>query len=215
MVDRLAWPPMTTPDAQDSGRGRGRPSVLDRGAVAAATFQLWAEHGYAAVSWGDIAEATGVSVRTLVRHFARKTEIAWVGVPAATQRLREALQAEPDDVPVSDAVRRSVLASTAHGGMLGISGADWARVVYAQEELIGSVGQAYRPWIETLADYLHTRLPDMSPATATAIASAYQTAAFSSLVVWSVRGEPDDAMTTVDEALQWLHVDPPGPSSAL
>ena len=205
---------MTTPDAQDPARGRGRPSVLDREAVAAATFALWAEHGYAAVSWRDIAEATGISVRTLVRHFSRKTEIAWVGVPAATQRLREALQSEPDDAPVSDAVRRSILASASQGGMLGISGADWARVVYTQEELIGSVGTAYRPWIDVLAGYLRSRLPDISPAAATAIASAYQTAAFSSLVVWSERGAPGDAITAVDEALQWLHVSAPAPASA-
>lgn len=202
---------MTTPDAQEPGRGRGRPSVLDRGAVATATFELWAEHGYPAVSWRDIAEATGVSVRTLVRHFSRKTEIAWVGVPAATQRLREALQSEPDDVPVSEAVRRSILASAAHGGMLGISGADWARVVYAQEELIGSVGAAYRPWIEVLAGYLRTRRPEISPAAATAIASAYQTAAFSSLVLWSGRGASGDATSAVDEALRWLHVADPAP----
>ncbi|MCX2734006.1 helix-turn-helix domain containing protein [Saccharopolyspora sp. NFXS83] len=200
---------MSTTDAGGPAPRRGRPTVLDRGAVATATFRLWTAHGYDAVGWGDIADATGVSVRTLVRHFSRKSEIAWVGVPAATKRLREALRATPDDLPVSDAVRRSVLASVSHDPMLASAGVDWVRVVYAQEEIAGSAGAAYRPWIEELAGYIAGRVPEITRATATAIASGYQAATFAALVAWSEGGARGDAVAATDEALRWLEI-PPG-----
>lgn len=200
---------MTTSDTDGSARRRGRPTVLDRGAVAAATFRLWAEHGYDSVGWRDIADVTGVSVRTLVRHFSRKSEIAWVGVPAATKRLRAALHATPDDLPVSDAIRRSILASISHDLMPGSSGVDWVRVVHSQEELTGSAGAAYRPWIEELAGYIAERVPGITPAASTAIAHGYQAATFSALVAWSEGGGVGDATAAVDETLKWLEVRPP------
>lgn len=184
--------------------------MLDRGAIAAATYELWAERGYDAVGWRDIAEATGVSVRTLVRHFSRKSEIAWVGVPAATKRLREALQAAPHDVPVSEVVRRAILASVAHDPIPSSSGADWVRVVCAQEELAGSAGAAYQPWIEELAGHIANRVPGITRVAATAIASGYQAATFSAMVAWSEEGGGGDATAAVDETLKWLEVRPPG-----
>ncbi|GAA2364144.1 TetR/AcrR family transcriptional regulator [Saccharopolyspora halophila] len=184
---------------------RGRPSVLDRAAVATATFRLWTERGYDAVSWRDISEATGVSVRTLVRHFAHKSDIAWVGVPAATRRLRDALENMPADLPVDESARRAIVASISDDPMKP-AGTDWIRVVCTEPELAGSAPAAYRPWIDELAGFIARRAPGISPAAATAVASGYQAATFAALVAWGEGRSAGDAAESADEALGWLAV---------
>lgn len=184
---------------------RGRPTVLDRAAIAAATFRLWTERGYDDVGWRDISGATGVSVRTLVRHFSRKSDIAWVGVPAATRRLRDALEDMPADLPVDDAARRAIVASISDDPMKP-AGIDWIRVVGAEPELAGSAPAAYRPWIDELARFIDRRAPDISPVAATAIASGYQAATFAALVAWGEGRTAGDAAEAADDALRWLVV---------
>lgn len=184
---------------------RGRPTVLDRAAIATATFRLWADRGYAAVGWKDIAEATGVSVRTLVRHFAHKSDIAWLGVPAATRRLRQALDDTPEETPVGDAVREAIVASIADDPMTP-AGPDWIRVVCTEPELAVTAPAAYRPWIAALARFLDQRVPDITPTAAAALASGYQAATFAALVSWCESGSHDRAADAADEALTWLSV---------
>lgn len=196
---------MSTSDTRTARRGR--PSVLDRGAVASETYRLWVERGYEAVSWSDISEATGVSVRTLNRHFSRKSEIAWVGVPAATRRLRRALREMPADRPVHDAIRQAIAASLSDV-LATDTGRDWVDAVCSQKELAGSAGSAYRPWIDELARFLVERFPDMASPVAHAIASGYQSATFAALVSWKSGELPGGAATAVDEMLQWLAVSP-------
>ncbi|MEV4732687.1 TetR/AcrR family transcriptional regulator [Saccharopolyspora sp. NPDC049426] len=186
---------------------RGRPTVLDRTAIATETFRLWTEHGYDRVGWKDIAEATGISVRTLVRHFARKSDIAWIGVPAATRRLRDALDGTPEATPVSDAVRRAIVASISDDPMTP-AGPDWIRVVCAEPEIAGTAPTAYRPWIAELARFIDHRVPGITPAAATVLASGYQAATFAALVEWSESGSHERAAAAADEALTWLSVVP-------
>ena len=42
-------------------RSRGRPSVINAEAVAAAALRLWSERGFEATGWRDIADRSGVS----------------------------------------------------------------------------------------------------------------------------------------------------------
>ena len=184
---------------------RGRPSVLDRAAIATATFRLWNERGYHAVSWRDIAERTGVSVRTLVRHFTRKSDIAWVGVPNATRRLRAALADTPPGVRVDEAIRHAIVASMSDDPMTP-AGTDWIRVVASEPELAGSAPSAYRPWIDELARFILHRAPELAPTTATAIASGYQAATFTALVGWGEGRTGGDAAAAADEALSRLAI---------
>lgn len=183
----------------------GRPTVLDHTAIATATFRLWTQHGYAAVGWKDISEATGVSVRTLVRHFTRKSNIAWIGVPAATRRLRGALEATPADIPVDEAARRAIVASISDDPMT-TAGPAWIRVVGTEPEIAGTAPTAYRPWIEELARFIEGRVPGITPTAATALASGYQAATFAALVAWSENNSREHAATAADEALAWLSV---------
>lgn len=174
-------------------------------AVAEAAFELWVQRGYAATSWIDLAEATGVSVRTLNRHFPSKADIAWVGIPSAIERLNQAFSQIGDDVPVADAIRRAVAVSISHDPRIQRSNRAWLRVVSEEPEIAGMAQRAYRPWIEALAAHVHRRCPTLPPANSLVIASAYQAAAFAALCQWAL-GEHGDSADFVDGQLRHLSV---------
>src|SRR6478752_4444037 len=91
-------------------RGRGRPSVVDVDAIAEVAFELWSTRGYGATGWKELADATGVSSRTLMRHFGTRDRIAWAEVEAANERLADAIAVLPPDLPPAEAVRRVIVA---------------------------------------------------------------------------------------------------------
>jgi AcrR family transcriptional regulator len=190
-------------------RGRGRPSVIDAEAVAAAALRLWSERGFEATGWRDIADRSGVSVRTLLRHFSSKTELAWIGVEAATVQLRRALDAMPETVPLSEAIRAAVVDSIAHQAEIRRVGARWLRLVAGEPELAASAAAGLRPWIDALASFIGRRAPQASWTTCHALAVAYQAATFAALLGWSNDRARGDPAAVVDEALRWLSINPP------
>ncbi|WP_068165992.1 TetR/AcrR family transcriptional regulator [Rhodococcus phenolicus] len=188
------------------GRGRGRPTVLEPEFVAETAFRLWSLRGYDSTSWNDIADATGISTRTLIRHFSTKSAIAWVGVASATQRLRESLSAVPDSVPLGEAVRTAVADSVSHHPRVQRVGPDWLRLIASTPELVATASQAYRPWITELARYITRRNPEVPPAVGRALATAYQAAAFAALTEWAEDGAHGDSADSVEATLRWLDI---------
>jgi AcrR family transcriptional regulator len=190
-------------------RGRGRPRVLEPEVVAEAAFRLWAERGYAATSWTDLSEATGISTRTLLRHFAAKSDIAWVGVGSATLRLRTSLAEVPDSVPLTEAVRSAVVDSVSRTPRVQRVSPAWLRLISGEPELAGMSQTAYRPWIDELAAYIQRRNPAAPAAIARALATAYQAAAFAALVEWANGGAHGEPADSVDSMLRWLDIHAP------
>lgn len=191
-------------------RGRGRPSVVDVGAVTEAAFLLWSDRGYAETGWKELAEATGVSARTLMRHFGTRDRIAWAGVEAANERLEQAiaeLRAEPDPAA---AVRRAIVASVSHDEHVARSAAAWFRLIAAEPELVATAAAANRLWTARLAAHLAERLPGATPAVCAALAAAYEAATFAALRAWAERATPgdapDDPADAVDAALAWIRL---------
>ncbi|MGW0002711.1 TetR/AcrR family transcriptional regulator [Nocardia grenadensis] len=197
------------PTNDTSPRRRGRPSVLDTRDVAAGALRLWSDRGYTTTSWSDLAEATGISSRTLLRHFSSRAEIAYLGVGPATSRLREALDNASDHDDPSGVIRAAVVDSVSHDPRINRVAPDWLRLISAEPELAATAPLAYRPWIDTLADYIAHRLPDAPPAICRALATAYQAAAFAALVEWADSGAHGDCADMVDEMLRWMDIHAP------
>ncbi|MET4165431.1 MULTISPECIES: TetR/AcrR family transcriptional regulator [Gordonia] len=204
-----------SPPSSGGRRGRGRPSVIDSGAVAEAAFKLWRERGFAETSWADLAEATGVSARTLLRHFHTKADIAWIGVAYATERLRGALEKTSAADSLADAIRTGVVSSVSHHPRVQRVNPAWLRLIADEPELLAMAPRAYRPWIDELAAFIGRRVPHAPPAICRALASTYQAAAFAALTEWADSGANGDSADAVDAMLGWIDIRiPENPSGA-
>ncbi|MGV9709048.1 TetR/AcrR family transcriptional regulator [Gordonia sp. NPDC003424] len=195
-----------TGNTSPARRGRGRPSILDAAAVSEAAIEAWSEQGFASTSWSDLSKRTGISTRTLIRHFPTKADIAWVGVDSATTRLRDALRATPPHTPLSTALREAVVESTSRHPQVRRVGHKWLRLISDEPELAARAQHAYQPWIDTIAEYIAQRIPEVPQAVCRALATAYQAVAFAALTEWADAGAVGDSADAVDEMLRWMPV---------
>ncbi len=191
-------------------RSPGRPTTVDRIAVGATALRLWDEHGFDQVTWADIATATGISQRTILRHFTAKEDLAWVAVADATKVLTDTFESARADAPVSEVVSRavahSIVAHQEHSG----DGALWLRLVSEEAALRASAAAAYQPWVSTLSSYIATRFPAMPAAACRGIASAYQTTAFEALMTAAeTDASPAEQADAVARALSWMNFTAP------
>lgn len=189
-----------------AGRGRGRPGVIDREAVAAAAFRAWGDRGVRATTWADLAAATGVSVRTLMRHYPDPTDIAWVGVPSAVERLRRAAADIPAETNLGEAIRRCVLASILDPGLTVAQASRWTAMIAGDPDLRSAATNGYRPWTKALAALIGTRAPTIAPAAAQALAAGIGAMAFESLLGAADTADP---LAAVEAALDLLDIHVP------
>ncbi|MFD6102495.1 TetR/AcrR family transcriptional regulator [Nocardia salmonicida] len=185
-------------------RRPGRPSVLDTRSVSVGALRLWADRGFATTSWNDLAEATGISTRTLLRHFSSRSEIAWIGVAPATERLQDALGAAAPEAPPALVVRAAIVESVSRDPRIQELAPDWLRLISSEPELAATAPRIYRPWIDTLSGYLAGRLPGTPAAVCRAIATAYQSATFAALIEWAESGAEGNCADSVDRMLRWM-----------
>ncbi|MFD4432493.1 TetR/AcrR family transcriptional regulator [Nocardia sp. NPDC058497] len=187
-------------------RRPGRPSVLDARAVSVGALSLWTEHGFATTNWNDLAQATGVSTRTLLRHFSSRAEIAWLGVAPATDRLRAALTGVADDKPPAVVIRTAIVESVSRDPRIHELAPDWLRLISSEPELAAAAPRVYQPWIDTLSDYLARRYPGSPDPICRALATAYQSATLAALIEWAEDGADGDCTDSVDRMLRWMDV---------
>jgi TetR/AcrR family transcriptional regulator, regulator of mycofactocin system len=89
----------------------GRPPGTSRSAVTRTALELFAERGFEETTVDDVADALGVSRRTLFRYFASKNDMAWGDFDWVLERLRRCLYATPSEVPLHEALGRAVVES--------------------------------------------------------------------------------------------------------
>ncbi|WP_067453264.1 TetR/AcrR family transcriptional regulator [Nocardia alba] len=191
-------------------RRPGRPSVLDTRAVSVGALRLWTDRGFATTGWNDLAGATGISVRTLLRHFSSRSDIAWIGVAPATERLRDALVGAAPEDPPSVVVRAAIVESVSRDPRIHELAPAWLRLIASEPELAATAPRIYRPWIDTLSGYLADRSHGGPAAIHRAIATAYQSATFAALIEWAESGARGDCADSVDRMLRWMDPHLPG-----
>lgn len=192
--------------------GRGRPTVIDRERIASAAMRLWRERGYAATRWSDLAEATGVSERTLVRHFDTQAAVLDVGIDRAVVRLREVMAEHPDTEVAAALVEGiGVIVSTGEGvGEPGADAGDWATVLSREPALQAWMRTGNQPWITAISEAIQARRPDVDAAACDAIAAAFEAAASAAMLRWASDGSHDDPADHVRAALRWIRIAEPG-----
>ncbi|MFW6773939.1 mycofactocin system transcriptional regulator [Nocardioides sp. CPCC 205120] len=87
----------------------GRPRSTTHGSIEAAALRLFEEQGFEQTTVDDIAEAAGISRRTLFRYFASKNDIPWGNFADGLEELERRLEAAPTDVPLWMALHEAIL----------------------------------------------------------------------------------------------------------
>jgi AcrR family transcriptional regulator len=101
--------------AQRAATGlRERKKRETREALARAGLELFAERGYDETTLAEIAEAAGVSTRTIFAYFPSKEDILFSTMQAMLEELARALAERPAGTDALSALREFIL-SSAHG----------------------------------------------------------------------------------------------------
>lgn len=87
--------------------GRARSTTAD--SLGRTGLELFIKYGFDNVTVEDIAEAEGIGRRTFFRYFPSKNDLPWGDFDALLERMRSRFPEVPDDQPLFDALRESVV----------------------------------------------------------------------------------------------------------
>ena len=183
---------------------RGRPVATSHAAIERAAFRLFAEQGFDAVTMADIAAEVGVGRRTLFRYFESKNDIPWGQFDRTLDGFRAILAGQPGDLPLHEAVHRSVVAFNDFPAGAVPSHRERMRLILRTPALQAHSVLRYAAWRTAIADHVAARLgadpTDLLPRT---IGSVSLALALSAYEAW-LADPGADLAALLDEAMAGL-----------
>jgi len=165
---------------------------------------LFAERGFDETTVDDIAEALGVSRRTLFRYFASKNDMVWGDFDWVLARLRHCLDATDPDEPLHEALRAAVVESNRYEDEQLPELRIRMRLITGVPALQAHSTLRYAEWRAVIAEFVAGRLGceagDLIPQTVAHAALGTSMAAF---LVW-VDEPSSDLVENLDEAYRLL-----------
>jgi len=132
-------------------------------------LELFAARGFAEVSVDDVAQAAGISRRTLFRYYASKNAIPWGEFDAHLAHLRELLDNVDPRVPLGEALRTALLAFNTFDESETVRHRQRMRVILQAAELQAYSMTMYAGWREVIAAFVArrsgTKTTDLLPQT--------------------------------------------------
>jgi mycofactocin system transcriptional regulator len=101
--------PSATGVVDDARARSGRPRSTSRADLERIGFQLFERKGFEETTIDDIAVEAGIGRRTFFRYFASKNDLVWGDFEGQLVRLRELLAEIPDDMPIMDGLRVTII----------------------------------------------------------------------------------------------------------
>jgi mycofactocin system transcriptional regulator len=101
--------PSATGVVDDARTRSGRPRSTSRADLERIGFELFERKGFEETTIDDIAVAAGIGRRTFFRYFASKNDLVWGDFEGQLVRLRELLAEIPDDMPIMDGLRVTII----------------------------------------------------------------------------------------------------------
>lgn len=183
---------------------KGRPVATSHGAIEAAAFRLFAEHGFESTTLEDIAREVGVGRRTLFRYFGSKNDIAWGQFEATLVDFRRGLRDLSDDLPVHEAVRLAVRSFNTLPDGAQAQHRERMRLILDTPALQAHSVLRYAEWRGVIVDFVAERHGldpgDLLPRTVGHVSLALALAAYE---VW-LEDEDSVLVDLLDEALSEL-----------
>jgi TetR/AcrR family transcriptional regulator, regulator of mycofactocin system len=155
----LASPPVSVRQ-----QALGRPPVTNHAAIEAAAFHLFATKGFDETTSDEIAEAAGIGRRTLFRYFPSKNDIPWGQFDDSLEFFRDTLWGMPSDLPVWQAVQRSVIVFNQFDASAIEQHRTRMRLILRTPSLQAHSVLMYERWRGVIAEYAATRLGQSSTA---------------------------------------------------
>ncbi|ORB74884.1 mycofactocin system transcriptional regulator [Mycobacterium scrofulaceum] len=133
-------------------------------------IELFGARGFADVSVDDVAQAAGISRRTLFRYYASKNAIPWGDFDTHLAHLRDLLDTVDPRVPLGQALRDALLAFNTFDESESARHRQRMRVILQTAELQAYSMTMYAGWREVIAGFVARRLDckttDLVPQTA-------------------------------------------------
>lgn len=190
--------------AESVAQRPGRPPGTSRREVTRTALGLFAERGFEETTVDDIADALGVSRRTLFRYFASKNDMAWGDFDWVLARLRRCLEAAGRDEPLHEALGRAVVESNRYEDEQLPELRIRMRLITGVPALQAHSTLRYAEWRAVIAEFVADRLgcrpDDLVPQTVAHAALGTSMAAF---LVW-VDEPASDLVKNLREAYRLL-----------
>jgi mycofactocin system transcriptional regulator len=121
-------------------------------------IELFTARGFAAVSVDDVAQAAGISRRTLFRYYASKNAILWGDFDTHLAHLQDLLDNVGPQVRLAEALRAALLAFNTFGESETAQHRKRMRVILQSAELQDYSMTMYAGWREVMAGFVARRL---------------------------------------------------------
>ena len=121
-------------------------------------IDMFSARGFADVSVDDVAQAAGISRRTLFRYYASKNAIPWGDFDNHLAHLRELLDNVGSDVRLGDALRDALLTFNTFDESETARHRQRMRVILQTAELQAYSMTMYAGWREVIAGFVARRL---------------------------------------------------------
>lgn len=137
---------------------RGRPPGTSRRALELIALRLFTDQGFDCTTIEQIAAEAGVSTRTFFRYFSSKASVLWSEFDHEVDVIRAALAEVPAGVPMTDAIRRAVVAANHYGPHDVPELRMRMNLIGSVPALQSSAALHYDAWERAISDFAATRL---------------------------------------------------------
>lgn len=195
---------MDRTDSANTGTRLGRRPSTTPAELSHVALRLFAENGFEATTVDDIAAAAGIGRTTFFRYFNSKNDLPWGDFDAQLERMREHLQAGPEDRPLMETLRLSVLEFNRVPRDEIPYHRERMHLLLTVPALMAHSTLRYEAWRDVIADYVAQRLgvPPSSPVPST-VAWTLMAAALSAYEQW-LQHDDADLNELLDTALRLL-----------
>jgi AcrR family transcriptional regulator len=185
------------PSGEPGARTRGRPVEIDPARLSRTAVELFAKRGYDDVSAAEVADAAGVSRRSLFRYFPTKADLVWYGFEGVLEVLSVALLQNGDEPPVQ-AVVDALMVAAQRTPALELARAR-LQILADHAELVSMGLGRLDEMIQVCAAYLRDRGVD--DLTAQVQATALVAASFTGYLHWATQTSDPTPVESVRRAL--------------
>ena len=192
-----------------SRRSAGRPEATSHAAIEQAAFGLFAQRGFDETTLNAIAEAVGVSRRTLFRYYASKNDIPWGQFDLTLEHFRRLLREQPNNRPLWEAVHQAVRGFNEFPPDAEPPHEERMRLILHTPALQSHSVLRYRDWRRVIEEYVAARLDlsagDPLPVLVGHVSLALAHSAYNVWLSDPTRSLPDLVSEQVSHLRAYLH----------